>query len=416
MKRAVAAFVVLLTIAGVVAAVVFAAPRLSRGGAGAIPTAVVQKGTFVDYLQVRGEIRPVRSLVLTAPSTGTDMQIVELAANGSTVSAGDLVVQFDPTTQLRTLEQRRSELKQAESEIDRIGTESARRIQAAETDLAQARSAVERARLDIAGAELIPRVEAEKRALVLANAQLQVGALERKVEGERIVAAADVAIATQKRDKARHDIAEAERMLESLSLRAPAAGTISLLPNFRGGGPMAGAPPEFRRGDRVFFGAPIAELPDLSAIRMTCRLDEADRARVQAGSAVLVRVDAVPDRELEARIAEIGMIARPDFSSFPPARNFDVIIAIDGADPRLRSGMSASARIEMNRLPDVVLVPAAAVFQAGGTPIVYVVSGGSTASRAVTVLRRGRDQVAIQSGLDAGERISLRDLAAGDSE
>jgi HlyD family secretion protein len=411
MKKAIAALVVLLTIAGVVAAVVVAAPRWSRAGAGAIPTAVVQKGTFVDYLQVRGEIRPVRSIVLTAPSSGTDMQIVELTANGATVAAGDPVVQFDPTTQLRAIEQRRSELKQAGSEIDRIETESARRIQAAETELTQARSAVERARLDAAGADLIPRVEAEKRELLLANAELQVAAVARKVEGERIVAAADVTIARQKRDKAQYDIAEAERALESLSLRAPAAGTISLLPNFRAGGPMVASPPEFKRGDRVFFGAAIAELPDLTSVRMTCRLDEADRARVQVGAAVLVRVDAVPDRELEARIADIGMMARPDFSSFPPARNFDAVIAIDGADPRLRSGMSASARIEMNRMPDVLLVPVAAVFQAGGASVVYVVSGGSATPRGVTVLRRGRDQVAIQSGLNEGDRISLRDLA-----
>jgi len=411
MKKAIAVLVVLLTIAGVVAAVVVAAPRWSRAGAGAIPTAVVQKGTFVDYLQVRGEIRPVRSIVLTAPSSGIDMQIVELAPNGATVAAGDPVVQFDPTTQLRTIEQRRSELKQAESEIDRIESESARRIQAAQTELTTARSAVERARLDAAGADLIPRVEAEKRTLLLANAELQVAALERKVEGERVVADADDTIARQKRDKARYDIAEAERALEALSLRAPASGTISLLPNFRAGGPMVASPPEFRRGDRVFFGAAIAELPDLTSIRMTCRLDEADRARVQVGAVVLVRVDAVPDRELEARIADIGMMARPDFSSFPPARNFDVVIAIDGADPRLRSGMSASARIEMNRMPDVLLVPAAAVFQAGGASVVYVVAGGSSSPRAVTVLRRGRDQVAIQSGLNEGDRISLRDLA-----
>ena len=173
---------------------------------------------------------------------------------------------------------------------------------------------------------------------------------------------------------------------------------------------MVQAPPEFRRGDRVFFGAPIAELPDLSSIQMTCRLDEADRARVQVGTPVLVRVDAVPDRELPARIHSIGLMARPDFSSFPPQRNFDIVIALDDADPRLRGGMNATARMEMNRIQDVLVVPAAAVFQQGGAAIVYVVEGGEGTPRPITVLRRGRDQVAIQSGLREGERISLRDL------
>ena len=107
-------------------------------------------------------------------------------------------------------------------------------------------------------------------------------------------------IARQKRDKAQYDVAETERIIASLTLRAPAAGTISLMPNFRAGGPFTRAAPEFRRGDRAWFGAPIAELPDLSAVQMTCRVDEADRARVQPARAVRVRVDAIPDRELPA--------------------------------------------------------------------------------------------------------------------
>jgi RND family efflux transporter MFP subunit len=402
-----------IALAGAIGAAALTAPLLSRGRGGAVPTTVVEKGTFIDYLQVRGEIRPVRSIVLTAPSSGNDMQIVGLAANGATVAPGDIVVEFDPTVQQRAIEQRDSEVRQAEAEIDRITTESRRRQQAAETELTQARSALERARLDVEGAELLPRIEAEKRTLLLANAELQVKALAAKIEGERMAAAADVAMARQKRDKAQADLAEATRTMESLTVRAPAAGTISLLPNFRAGGPMNASPPEFRRGDRVFFGAAIAELPDLSAVQMSCRLDEADRARVQAGTRVLVRVDAVPDRELPGRIDSIAMMARPDFSSWPPQRNFDVVIAIDAPDPRLRGGMNASARIELNRLTDVIVVPTSAVFQSGGASIVYVVDGGSVTPRPVTVLRRGRDQAAIQSGLSAGERISLRDLAGG---
>jgi HlyD family secretion protein len=395
------------------AAVAWAVSGWTGGSLAGVPTTVVQKGTFVDYLQVRGEVRPVRSIVLTAPSSGADMQILNIANNGAAVKHGDLVVQFDSTTQQRAIEQRRSELKQAAAEIQKIDAESQRRTQAASAELEQARSAVARARLDAAGADLISRVEAEKRQLQLANAELQVKALEQKVNGERMAAAADLAIARQKRDKAQNDLLETERIMESLTLEAPAAGTVSLLPNFRAGGPMNASPPEFKRGDRVFFGAMIAELPDLSAVQMTCRLDEADRARVQEGAPVLIKVDALPDRELKARIGSIGLMARPDFSSWPPVRNFDAVIAIDEVDERLRSGMSATARIEMNRIADTLIVPAAAVFQTGGSNVVYVVDGGSVSVRPVTILRRGRDQIAIQSGLAAGERIALRDLALG---
>ena len=285
-------------------------------------------------------------------------------------------------------------------------------MQAVDAELAQARSAASRARLDLGRAELVSKVEADKLALVLANAEHQVNGLAQKAAAERAVAKADVAIVRQKRDKAQFDVADTERIINLLTLRAPAAGTISLMPNMRAGGPMSRTAPEFRRGDRVWFGAAIAELPDLSAVQMTCRLDEADRARVQPGTRVLIRVDAVPDRELGAAVREIAVVARPDFTSFPPVRNFDAIIAIDEVDARLRSGMSASARIELGRLDNVLLVPSAAIFQVEGGTVAYVVQGGSVDTRPVTVLRRGRDEIAIQAGLQEGDRVALRDPAS----
>jgi multidrug efflux pump subunit AcrA (membrane-fusion protein) len=388
-----------------------AARRWSKDGAAAAgaPTAVVTKGTFVDFLQLRGEIRPVRSVVLTAPSSGTDLQIVDIVKNGATVSAGDVVAEFDPTVLQRTRETKESELKQAESEIARADAELTRRVQSARSELDEARQAVQRARLDVQGNELRPRIEAEELVLTLSNAEAHVRELEQKVEGERIAASADVAIARQKRDKAQYDVSETDRILASLKIHAPAGGAVSLLPNFRAGSPFSRAAPEFKRGDRAWFGAAIAELPDLSAVQMTARVDEFDRGRLQPRSAVRVRVDAVPDRELAGELQEISVIAKPDFSAWPPVRNFDLIIALTDSDPRLRSGMSGAARIELDRLPNVLLVPVGAIFQRGSATVAYVASGGALESRPVMVLRRGRDQIAIASGLREGERVSLRD-------
>jgi len=192
-------------------------------------------------------------------------------------------------------------------------------------------------------------------------------------------------------------------------VRAPIGGSISLLPNFRAGGPGSRSQPEFKRGDRAWFGAAIAELPDLSEIQLTARVDEADRGRVQIGSGVRVRVDAVPDRELTGTLKDISVVAKPDFTTWPPVRNFDVVVSLSDADGRLRSGMSASARVELDRLPSVLIVPTAAVFQRGPATVVYVDHRGSFESRAVMVLRRGRDQVAIASGVSEGERVALRE-------
>jgi HlyD family secretion protein len=391
----------------VVAAIV-AGTRYVRAAGVSVPSMVLETSTFVNLLEVRGEIRPLRSTVLTAPSSGSDLQIVNLVRNGATVAAGDMVVEFDTTPQQRTLEQRRSEQQQAESEVAKVESEGRRKVQAAEALLAELQSTAARAKLDLGRVEMTSKVEGDKLRLAAADADEKVAAQRRKLEGERQVAAADISIVRQKRDKAAFDVADAQRIISSLSMRSPSAGQISLMPNFRGSGPGRTAP-EFKRGDRAWFGAPIAELPDLTTIRMSCRVDEADRARVPPDARVRVKVDAIPDREFPGKIGQISIVAKPDFTSFPPTRNFDVSVALDESDPRVRSGMSATAMIALDELPDVIVVPETAVFARDGTSVVYVIAGRSIAPRTVTVARRSRDRVAITSGVRAGDRIALAD-------
>jgi HlyD family secretion protein len=407
-RKLIVTIVILTLAAGSAAAVV----RLRRGGGGSsLATAVVARTTFVDYLQLRGEIRPARSTALTAPmSGGGDLQIMQLAKNGSVVNAGDIVIQFDTTLLQRTLEQKQSELKQAESEIEKAIAEQRRREEAARTALEQGRSAANRARLDLEGAELRPRVEAEHLRLKASDAEHAVRELEQKVSSERAAAAADVASARQKRDKALFDVRETERLISGMTIRAPGTGPITILPNRRAAASVfAQSAPEFRPGDRAFFGAQIAELPDLSVIQMACRIDEVDRARVQIGGGALVRVDALPDRELKGSVATISVVARPDFTQFPPTRNFDLVVGLDDNDQRLRTGMSATARLELEKLANVLVVPATAVFQRAGASTAYVASGSGFVARRVSILRRGRDQIAIAHGLTEGERVSLKD-------
>jgi len=80
--------------------------------------------------------------VLTAPSSGGDLQIVDLVRNGATVAAGDVVVAFDTTPQQRTVEQRQSEQQQAQSEVAKVESEGRRKVQAAEALLVELQSAL----------------------------------------------------------------------------------------------------------------------------------------------------------------------------------------------------------------------------------------------------------------------------------
>jgi HlyD family secretion protein len=381
---------------------------LRRTDGAGLPTALVTRGTFDDSLTLRGDIRPVHSIVMTAPASGSDLQIVELVRGGTVVSRGDVVVRFDATAQQRTFDQKRSELQQAEADLEKARAEERRRVQAAEADLGAARAVLARARLDLAKAEISSRIDAEKLKVAASTAEQHVAAAEEILGGERAAAGADVTISRQKRDKARYDVADNERVIAALTMRAPADGTVSLLPNTRAGAAFSRSAPEFKRGDRAWFGAPIVELPDLRQVQMNGRLDEVDRAKVRVGGTAIVHADALPDRDLHGTIQEISATAKPDFTTWPPVRNFDVSITLGDTDARLRPGINASARLAISQLRDVLIVPSAAVFQNAAASVVYVVNGTALERRAVTVVRRTRDQVVLTGDVRETDRVALK--------
>ena len=70
--------------------------------------------------------------------------------------------------------------------------------------------------------------------------------------------------------------------------------------------------------------------------------------------------------------------------------------------------MSAVARIAVERVPDVLLVPAESVFQHDGAPVVYRLDGPAFKETAIQIQRRGREQSIVASGLAPGDRIAQR--------
>ena len=392
----------------VVAGVSFGAVRMTHG-APPVPTAEVKRGEFVDTVQIRGELTALKSVTLNAPAVSVDIQILKLVKNGTAVKKGDVVVQLDVAKLQQTLAQRRSEMKQADAEIEQ--TRAKARLQAEQdvTDLQKSRYDVERAKLEVSKAEIVSKIEGEEKKIELSNAEQKLKESEQKVKSDREGAAADIQARQDKRDKALFDVKQAERDIASMILRAPEDGMVSLLRNFRAGGWFSDSAPEFKEGDRAWSGAGIAELPDLTSLQLRARIDEADRGRLKPAQTATVRVDAVPDKEFTARVSEISPLAKSDFSSWPILKNFDLAMQFDQLDARLRPGMSANARVAIERLADSILVPPEALFPKGGKTVAYVWAGSKFEERATEVARRGEKQVAVARGLKPGEQVALKD-------
>ena len=402
-KRRIAAGVAGLAIVVAIAGV---SGAFGRGAAADVPTTVVTKGEFIDYLQVRGEVKAVRSIPLTVPTTGGgDLQILELAKNGMTIKKGDVVVRFDPMSVQRTLNDRRSEFKQAEEEIGKTRAQYRIQGQQTQTDVSKARYDVKRAELDTVPSEFLPRMEREQKILKLGDAKAKLAEAERKLNALGDIEKAELASKTQKRDKARFDLEHAQRQLSGLEIVSPVDGVVGIMPNWR----QCCPPPDFKAGDRAWPGQVIAEVPDLSTLRVTARLEEAERGRMQPAQRVVVRADALPDKELGGKIEDISALARVDFSNWPPQRNFSMIVQLEEMDARLRPGMNTTVRVAVDRVANVVLIPARAVFEKEGRSVAYVQTRSGWDERQVQIARRGQEQHVVREGVQPGDRVALKD-------
>lgn len=400
-----------LVAVGILAVVAVAGFAMTSGGAAPNATTVpVTHGDFVDFIQIRGDIRPAKSITLSAPlQSGGDLQITKLVKNGAAVKKGDIVVEFDATSLEQRLAERRSDLKSAEGEIEQLQAQQRITIEEQKTALLKAKYDVERAKLDLGKRDLISEVEYQEAKLALSDAEQRLKETQAKEISAAAAAQADLVGKVRKRDKAKFDVERTEAGIAQLRLRAPADGVVNILTNPRTQSMFGGGGTEFHEGDRAWAGATILELPDLSSIHLEARLDETDRGRLKVGQEAVVRIEAVPGRDFQAKVDLISVLARVDFSSgWPPVRNFDLGLILSDPDSRIKPGMTANARIAADRLPDSTLVPVEAIFQKDGRPVVYRLNGSKFDEQPIDIVRRGREQAAVTSGVSAGDKLAVR--------
>ena len=137
-----------------------------------MPTAAVVRTEFVDVMELRSDIRPVRSVVLGAPTQSGDLQIVRLVKNGAAVKAGDVVVEFD--AHRRSAARRPTgapSSRQAEAEIEQARAQQRIVEEATATNLLQARFDVERARIDSVDRGFLAQLDVERAKLGLVDAE-----------------------------------------------------------------------------------------------------------------------------------------------------------------------------------------------------------------------------------------------------
>ena len=364
----------------------------------------VAKREFQRAVRLGGTVEAVQSTTIAAPRlagpSSNSLIITRMVRPGSTVTPGDLIVEFDRQDQIKNSLDRRAELQDLEQQIaKREAQERAARAHD-DSEVSLAESAISRAQLEMGKNELLPKINVEKNKLALEQADVTLKQLKATYELKRRAAEADIRILQIRRDRAANAERQAAGNAERMSIHAPIGG-MAVVKTIWKGNNMA----EVQEGEEVRAGMPIVDIVNPAAMRVRARVNQADVNELQVGQAVRVGLDAYPALSFDGRIAQISPLGVTSVLS-SKVRTFIVLVGVSGSHPNLMPDLSASLDVTLGRTPGAIVVPRDALRRDGDRTFVRVQRGGGFEDRAVTVAAVNAHEAMLSAGLDDGAVIA----------
>jgi multidrug efflux pump subunit AcrA (membrane-fusion protein) len=380
-----------------------------------IPVQRVRKGDFVISVRTRGDIKSLRSAILTAPQV-PGLRIVRMAANGQMVKKGDTIVEFDRATQEQNVLTRENAVASAQGQIDQAVAGAARTVEQDALQKMTSEYNLESAKLQASKAEVISAILGEKDRIQVGVSEGSLNVTKSGINADNVQIDAQMVQLNQAKNNAVKNLDLSNTYLDLMEMKAPVDGIVNILTNFRATGTFgrAGAPP-FKEGDNVWTGAQILEIPDVSSLYVDLKLDEVDRGKIALGQTLKIRVDSIPDKEFTATLDFIAPAAALTFTgvgadmSASTVKNFPARATLTSVDERLRPGTSASAEIIIERQPNSLMIPLQASFNLNGKPTVYVQNGKEFAVRQIQIGKQNEEDLVVTGGLKEGDMVALVD-------
>jgi HlyD family secretion protein len=409
-----------------------------RAGADEGMEAVVTRGDLVARLTSSGTLKPLQSITYRSPIPGRDIEIRDLAPEGSRVQAGDVLVKLDTTdleielTRVRQEHrQAQMDLQVAEGEWDEAGAEvkavsegeGALTVDEARSALQRTQKKAERLRQEyehlkplldkgfITRDELArteDQLEEAEEELILARRRTDI-VVQLSHPREQKRAALALAQKTAQLGHARTKVTETglrvtmlETLINGCTIRARGAGLVVYEENL-----SANPRRKLRIGDRVFATQGIVTIPEVNRMLVEASVSESEVHRVHAGQAAEIRVEAFPDLRLTGKVTRVGTLASASPSRPFDDKRFDLIITLDPTEAELRPEMSIRADVIVGSRVGVLVVPVTAIFNHQGARAVYVVGATGTETRTVELGESNDRMVEIVAGLREGEHVSL---------
>lgn len=377
----------------VLLAAVAIAPRLARVlsigsavSAERLRIAEVKRGTLVRDVSAQGRVVAAVAPTLYAPALGTVTYAVQA---GDKVEKDQVLGSVDSPELTNKLAQEQATLQSLELEAGRAEIDHRKQQLATQKTVDQAEVERQAAARDLERAQkaydkgAYPQIEVARAKDLLAKAELNLTHAGKDATLERESLDFDLKTKRLARDRQRLMVAELQRQVDALKLRAPVAGQVGQL--------LA------QQKANVALNAPLLSVVDLSAFEVELTVPETFAHDLALGMPAEIRNGSDSFKgELSSVSPEVvnGQVtARVRFADVKPAG--------------LRQNQQLTTRILLDEHPNVLMVERGPFVDTGAGRVAYVVNGDVAERRAITVGATSLNAVELASGVKEGEKLVI---------
>ena len=396
---------ILITIAVVVVTflALFVVNKLTTKKSGENLFAEAIKGEFEISISAAGEIVPENSVNIKAPEVSmgrdfhaSDLKITDMVTEGTEVKEGDYVATLDRTQYDNTLKDERERLATFRNNMEMKKLDTAVTLTTLRNNIKNQVHTVEEAAITLRNSQFEPPTTIRQAEI---NLDRQKRILEQRQKGYQLrVAQAKRDIATQAMWYGRisRRVESLEEVLAGFTIKAPSPGMVVYKRDRRGNKIKAGS--SVNPNDRV-----VATLPDLSSLLSKIYISEIEIRKVRPGLEAEIRVDAFPNKVFRGKVYTMANIGEKLENT--DTKVFEVMVRIDGSDPALRPSMTTSNKVVINKLSDVIFIPAECVHAAiDGIPFVYT----KDKTKQIVVTGESNDKhIVIERGLEPKQAVYI---------
>jgi RND family efflux transporter MFP subunit len=153
------------------------------------------------------------------------------------------------------------------------------------------------------------------------------------------------------------------------------------------------------KGEMSAPGSPIFSVIDISTVKVSAGVPEMYITKVKQGQSVKITVDVLPGVDFEGKISYIA----PALAG--TSRTFEIEILINNRDKVLKPGMNANVQISEFTKENAIVVSQDLIVDYGDVQYVFILDGDIARKRELKLGGRNGNQVLIDSGLNAGDKL-----------